>query len=64
MTFTAFCVGFVILVIICAISAAIGFIMTGESREEYAWAVMAWIISSTGFAVCFTILLYQNGIIK
>ena len=63
MTFIQFCVGFVILLIILLVSGGLSALMDIDSFDGN-WLLFAWFLASLGFAVCLTILLYQNGIIK
>ena len=48
-----FCVGVVITLIIIFVTMVIGFLSEEES--------LSWLVSSIGFGICLTILLFQNG---
>lgn len=61
MNFTMFCVGIVITVVVGVISLVIGFLF-GYGDDD-ARCELTWIISTIGFGICLTILLYQNGVI-
>ena len=63
MTFTVFCVGFVICLGLFIVTGLIGWFMSVSSDGD-GIAIGGWIFSTFGFAICLTILLYQNGIIK
>ena len=66
MTFIHICVGFVITIAILLATGCFGFLIdraNGSCDDTEMW-LLAWAISSIGFAVCLTILLFQNGIIK
>lgn len=63
MTFIQFCVGFVILLIILFASGGLSALMSINFCDD-SWSLYAWFLTSLGFAVCLTILLYQNGIIN
>lgn len=56
--FTFTCVFVVIWILIMGGTAGIGLLRTGGDDE---WSIIAWILSSLGFAVCFVALLVQNG---
>lgn len=63
MIFVKFCVGAVICVILFIITGLIGWASSISSNgDDFAFG--GWMFSTIGFAVCLTILLYQNGIIK
>lgn len=67
MTFVHFCVGFVICLVIMLVTLLLCVLIDWSSGNghvdvgESIW--LAWFFSSVGFAICLTILLYQNGII-
>lgn len=61
MTFSMFCVGFVIIVAILGISSLVSFLMSGCTDDEM--YMKGWLINGICFGICFTILLYQNGIL-
>lgn len=61
MTFSSFCVGLVITILIAAVTLLLDNILSDSNNEN---GMFAWIINSLGFGVCLTILLYQNGVIK
>ena len=66
MLFTQFCVGLVITVLIGIVAFLISLIfcaMFHTDRDEQIY-FGGWLVSSIGFGICLTILLYQNGIIK
>jgi len=66
MTFTQFCVGLVITVLVFVVAFLIGLIfceMFHYDRDEQFY-FGAWLVSSIGFGICLTMLLYQNGVIK
>ena len=66
MIFTQFCVGLVITVLSGIASFLISLIFCGifhHDRDDQIY-FSTWIVSTIGFGVCLTILLYQNGIIK
>lgn len=58
MTFTYFCVGLVVFLLVLAVTWMFSEYIYNDS--DY---LMGWIISSTGFAICLTLLLIQNDII-
>lgn len=61
MTFSMFCVGVVIIVVILCISLFVGILMTYCTDDEpYS---VSWFINGICFGICLTILLYQNGIL-
>lgn len=61
MTFSIFCVGFVIIVAILGISSLVSFLMSGCTDDEM--YMKGWLINGICFGICLTILLYQNGIL-
>lgn len=63
MTFVHFCVGAVICAVIFIVTGFMGWMSSiNEFKDD--GAPISWAISTFGFAICLTILLYQNGIIK
>ena len=62
MGFVKFCVGLVICLLLYIASGIVG-IICAVKNDEAAY-IISWIVSTIGFGVCLTILLYQNGIIK
>jgi len=60
--FTQICVGIVILILLFIVTSIIALLLAG--KDEECIGTIAWIISTLGFGICLTILLYQNGIIK
>ena len=61
MTFANCCVGFVIFLFILIGTWLPGFLFNDDDWE--AVYCDAWLTSSLGFAICLTIILYQNGIL-
>lgn len=67
MTFVHFCVGFVVclgimlVTLLCVLIIDWPFWNGHMDSPTSIW--LAWFFSSVGFAICLTILLYQNGII-
>lgn len=66
MIFVKFCVGLVIFLITLLGSGVFGTLIAwlNDLSNSDDWPYNAWFISSLGFTICFTILLYQNGVIK
>ena len=66
MTFAQFCVGVVTTIFVGIAAFIISLIFFGifhcDKDDQIYFG--AWIVSSIGFGVCFTMLLYQNGMIK
>lgn len=60
MSFSIFCVGIVIVFAVFVISYLMSRIAWGSSVDDFAGL---WAVSSIGFGICITILLYQNGVI-
>ncbi len=60
MSFSIFCVGIVIVFAVFVISYVMSCIAWGASVDDFAGP---WAVSSIGFGICITILLYQNGVI-
>ena len=61
MTFSAFYVGVVVTILLGLFTVLTGIVMAGfNANEKDAW-IVSWILSTLGFGICFTILLYQNG---
>lgn len=60
-TFEMCCVCVVIILLIAVITALSGFVMVDDYDSFY---LAGWILSSIGFGICLTILLYQNGVLK
>ena len=66
MAFTQFCVGLVITILVGVAVFVMSLILCGMfhyDRDEQIY-FGGWLVSTIGFGVCLTILLYQNGIIK
>ena len=61
MGFIEFCVGFVIILLIMIVTGLTGWITSMNDADSIGFS---WIVSSIGFGICLTVLLYQNGIIK
>lgn len=61
MTFSSFCVGCIIIIIIAAVTFLLDRILSFDTNDS---GFYSWLINSIGFGVCLTILLYQNGVIK
>ena len=59
--FVRFCVGLVICVLIYLASGTVGMLSSDKDESMY---IISWIVSTIGFGICLTILLYQNGVIK
>lgn len=58
------CVGFVICILVGAASALFSFLFQFMTDEDYEFAfVMAWLITSIGFGICLTYILYTKGLI-
>ena len=64
MTFIHFCVGIVILIVILAATILFGAFLGWISDDGMEFGMyLAWLFSSVGFAVCLSMLLFQNGVI-
>ncbi len=64
--FTQICVGVVMVAIVCAVTWFINVMKDPNSAylNDYDPSfIIAWLISSIGFGVCLTVILYQNGIL-
>ena len=59
--FVKFCVGLVICILAHLSSGTVGVFSSDNKEDGY---IISWIVSTIGFGVCLTILLYQNGVIK
>ena len=64
MGFVQFCVGAIISILLYLASGMVGVLFSWNKNDDEAVYMIAWIISTIGFGVCLTMLLYQNGIIK
>lgn len=64
MTFASICVGAVITVLILVLTFLYGLLVKWASGSKEELSLLPWVVSSIGFGVCLTILLYQNGIIS
>ena len=63
MEFAQLCVGIVITVGLALVSGGAGCLSTIGSNDD-TWVVVSWMISTIGFGICLTILLFQNGLIS
>lgn len=61
--FTQTCVGIVLSFFICMATFLIGKVVGWIGDEDFG-IFFSWFISSIGFGVCLTMILYQNGIIR
>ena len=58
------CVGFVTCILVGAASALFSFLLSFIADEEYEFTLfMAWIITSIGFGISLTYILYMKGIL-
>lgn len=64
MVFQKICVGIVVILFICIVTLLIGVGIESYKHDEAYSDCVLWLISSIGFGVCLTIILYQNGVIK
>ncbi len=62
--FTQICVGIVLIILICIATFIIGNVIEWLNESEGLVNFFSWLISSIGFGICLTIILYQNGIIR
>ena len=56
------CVAIAMAAIVCTISGFIN-VIVDEAAQYSNRCIVAWLISSIGFGVCLTVILYQNGIL-
>lgn len=59
--FIKFCVGLVVCILAHLSSGTVGMLSADNEKDG---CVISWIVSTIGFGVCLTVLLYQNGVIK
>ena len=65
MGITEICVGFVICLIICMVSVILGSVLNWISVNDDSFGLyMSTILSSIGFGICLTYILYNNGLIS
>ena len=63
MTFSAFCTGVVVTMLLGLFIFINGIIMAGFNTNDRTPWIISWILSTLGFGICFTLLLYQNGVL-
>lgn len=59
--FVQMCVAIVMTAIVCVVSGFIN-VIVDEAAQYSNRHIVAWLISSIGFGICLTVILYQNGI--
>lgn len=61
MTFSMLCVCIVVIVAILGFTALLCYLIYGCTTDDM--FMIGWIINGVCFGICFTILLYQNGLL-
>lgn len=59
--FVKICIGLVVCILTHLSSSTVGMLSSDNEKDR---CVISWIVSTIGFGVCLTVLLYQNGVIK
>ena len=63
MSFTQLCTGAIITILILVVTLLLGLFFGWINNDDDMGIYMSWFLTSIGFGICLTMLLFQNGII-